>query len=72
MPSIAPHFAWHRAATLGVAALSHEHTAFACLDLTPLTSLEFHELGLFLCVPLGSHEPFFVVRTPPCFDNHHA
>ena len=70
--SIAPHFAWHRAATLGFAALLHTHTAFARLDLTLLTSLDSHELALLLCVPLGSHEPFFVVRTPPCFDNHHA
>ena len=73
-------FAWHRAALcLGCrrnaqlcSALTRTHTAFARLDLTLLTSLDSHELGLFLCVPLGSHEPFFVVRTPPCFDNHHA
>ena len=45
---------------------------FAHLDLTRHTPLDSHELGFLLRAPLGFHEPFFVVRTAPCFDNRHT
>ena len=52
---------------------SHTHThgfSQAVISLHP--PRHSHELGLFVCAPLGSHGPFFVGRAPPCFGNHHA
>ena len=53
-------------------ALERTHFFFARRDLALHTPLDYHELGLFLCEPPGSREPFCVVRTAPCFDNHHT